>query len=461
MTHGLALIRFWQTQSAREAFLENLSREDLLACRLVCRDFAVQTAPYLFANLLVQFRSGTFTRPSRMAALKRIGCHVKSLTFRLPHRPDVFLPPLIDPVTGEEITFVYIPQPYASKMPGTGVSPRYGSWEMTDLLVKQYPPLFHAAANVTAFVQAFSLMGSLEHLKIVCEGQPPSHRYRRSVVDYALISLRIAIEQSPLTRLDSLTLLPIHPGALLYLQPSLGFGTSPASQKRWRQIRNLTIHMNSFPCMAPGEPTDHIKLLHAYLRNFSKLQRFAFYWIGAKGPCPISLTAEPCLAQQYMTKKPTQIGSKHPALRPLHFPELQYMSVENAIMDSSQVASFVISHRRSLREFNFEDVLLRSGTWDDALAPLTRISGSERWKSKQKEVMDVPIVLSPVGATRQQLRTVIRAMQAQTYKDRLCSIKRRAESFARARSKTRELFWATKVDDHMRSFFRSSVFNWL
>lgn len=73
------------------------------------------------------------------------------------------------------------------------------------------------------------------------------------------------------------------------------------------------------------------------------------------------------------------------------------MELENAIMDSSQISDFIHRHRRTLAEFNFEDVKLRQGNWDDALQPLTLISGSERWKRNAEEVMDVPIVLSPVN----------------------------------------------------------------
>jgi hypothetical protein len=74
------------------------------------------------------------------------------------------------------------------------------------------------------------------------------------------------------------------------------------------------------------------------------------------------------------------------------------MELENALMDSEQIADFIHKHRRTLVEFNFEDVKLREGDWDAALAPLTRMAGSDRWKRTQEEVMDVPIMLSPVDA---------------------------------------------------------------
>jgi hypothetical protein len=161
---------------------------------------------------------------------------------------------------------------------------------MTDLLIKQYPPLFHAATDVPSFIRVLSLLHNLRHLRVTCEGQPPSHRYRRSVVDYALISLRIAVEQVPLKCFDSLSLLSVHPAVVLYLQPNLGFGASPASRKRWSQVRHLTIHMESFPYQA-GAPTDHFKLLHAYLQSFTALRTLVFHWKGGMGFSPLSLAS--------------------------------------------------------------------------------------------------------------------------------------------------------------------------
>ncbi len=55
-----------------------------------------------------------------------------------------------------------------------------------------------------------------------------------------------------------------------------------------------------------------------------------------------------------------------------------------------------MSHRKVLHEFEFDHCHLRSGTWDDALAPLTQVVGKDYSKQKQEEVMDVPIMLSPM-----------------------------------------------------------------
>jgi len=53
-------------------------------------------------------------------------------------------------------------------------------------------------------------------------------------------------------------------------------------------------------------------------------------------------------------------------------------------MSVEQVSDFILSHRHTVREFDFENVgLLNGGTWEDALAPLTRFSGSDEWLSSQ------------------------------------------------------------------------------
>lgn len=382
-----------------------METEDLSNFRLVCHDFSSRAAPQLFETITSTFKTSTFTKPARVEALSRIGRHVKTFTFHMPHSPETFLPPIIDPMTGEEKKFNYEPQVQNPQNgPAKDKTPKYGSWEMQDLLVKQYPPLFHAATNVPAFVAAFSELINLTHLKVSCPGFNNAPRNCRSAVDYALISLRIAIERAPLYSLSSLSLHPIHPGGLLYLHPMHGFGSTPSSAKRWGQIRRLSMCMESIPFSSSSmriraQSLEHLRILHAYLHTLSRgLTRLFFRWKGARGPSPLSLDKEPCML-------PVQEECMHPSMRgtvrgprPLKFSRLRYMELENAIMDSVQIADFIHKHRRSLLEFNFEDVKLREGDWDAALEPLTHIAGNDRWKRTQEEVMDVPIMLSPVDA---------------------------------------------------------------
>jgi hypothetical protein len=455
MSPGSAFLQFWWTDVTRDAFLSHLPKEGLLTLRLVCHDFSIRTAPQVFSDVNISFRSSTFTRPARIAALERIGPHIKTLAFDMPHSSETFLPPLLDPVTGEERVFNYTPLIHTAQ-PGSRLSiPKYGSWELTDLLIKQYPPLFHAATDIPSFIRAFKSMPSLKHLKISCPNQALAQRYRRDAVDYALISLRIAVEQAPLISLDTLSLLPIHPSGVFYLRPTMGFGATPSASKRWAQIRKLNIHMDAFP-YGSVHATDHLKFLHSYLQIFPDLTRFFFRWRGSKGPCPLSLPTEPCLMPSPSSRVSQACPNKSvEPLRDLRFPKLRYMELENAIIDASQVSTFIVQHRRSICEFDFEDVILRSGTWDEALAPLTRLSGSDKWKKKQEEVMDVPIMLSPVGMERGHLQKVM--WEEEKLKHKLKNMGALG-SLHRAGSKTRELFWGSP--EHMKRFLRTSVFSW-
>lgn len=387
-----SFLGFWLSEGCRDSFLSQVDEDDLPNLRLVCHDFAARTAPVLFEDVSITFRPSTFTKPARMAALERIGKHVRTLSISLPHGSDTFLPPLIDIETGEQRSFVYEPQlQKPDGVAGRDKQPKYGSWEMTDLLIKEYPPLFHAATNIPSFIRAFESVPLLTHLKISCPGQEASQRFRRSTVDYALISLRIAIERAPLTELVALSLMPIHPSGLFYLQPNFAFGATPSSSKRWSQIRKLFLNMDSYPYEGQSR-TEHLRVLHSYIRGFSSaLNRLTLRWVGERGPSPLSLASEPCLTSHHP-------GSFEPSLKPLKFPRLRFVEIENAITDAEQISTFVMAHRRTILEFNFEDVTLRSGTWDDALAPLTRITGNETWKQNAAEVMDVPLMLSPVDA---------------------------------------------------------------
>jgi hypothetical protein len=417
-------LRFWFNDATREQFLSSIPKEDLPSFRLVCHDFGVRAAPHLFEELSITFRSNTFGKPARMAALERLGPHVKTLNFTMEHTSETFLPPLLDCTTGEEVEFIYEPYCHDNRGSTDRLSiPTYGSWEMTDLLVKQYPPLFHAAANVPSFIKAFSSLTEVTHLKISTPGQEAAHRYRRSVVDYALISLRIAVERSPLRKLDCLSLLSVHPSSIHYLNPSMGYGTLPNSLRRWRQLRTLIIHMDSIPSESESKKSrtgmDHLKLLHSYLQTFSTtLQRLTFHWKGEKGLFPLALSSEQCL-----TPPSPRLACPrrcHLALKPLKFEKLIFLEVDNITTDASQVSGFILAHRRSISEFNFKGTTLREGSWDDALDPLTRISGNDEWKDKGREVMDVPIMFSPmdIPELQQGVKNGFRDKQRKKAKER-------------------------------------------
>ncbi|OQV00061.1 hypothetical protein CLAIMM_05610 [Cladophialophora immunda] len=399
-----AFAAFWRTDLVRECFLSHVQKDDLQSLRLVSKALANDVAPTIFKNVEIHFSTNALSRRSRMSALSRIGCHVRRLSFVMPHHSDTFLPPLLIPGTLEEVTFMYEPRinnsrPHSSSSCSSSSSAsKYGSWEMNDLLVKQYPPLFHAATNVDSFCHAISSMPRLQHLHISCPGQPAGQRYRKDIVDYALISLRLAVEAAKPSQLESLTLAPIHPSAVFYLRPHLSIGSSPASSRVWKGIKSLDIEMDGFE-YGRNHPSDHLKILHCYLQTFQALEHFKFQWLGNKGPCPLALHIEPC------TSRPTSLdcskacpdASSRSSCRPLKFRHLRSMRLSNASLDAIQASGFIMSHRKVLHEFQFDRCHLRSGTWDDALTPLTRIVGNDSWKQKQEEVMDVPIMLSPVN----------------------------------------------------------------
>ncbi|QDS71180.1 hypothetical protein FKW77_010162 [Venturia effusa] len=465
LSSNQAFLRFWLSEECRETFLSKVDNATLPDLRLVCHDFGARAAPHTFKNVKFTFKSSTFTKAGRMATLKKIGHHVKKVTFCMPHTSETFLPPLLDPFTGEQRSFTYVPQVErpSSSSSNQAKQPKYGTQEMTDLLVEQYPPIFHAATNVPAFVRAFSSMPNLEHIKISCPGQDAYQRYLRSTVDYALISLRIAIERSPLYDLQKLSLDSIHPSALFYLQPIMGIGSSPGSHRRWAQVRDLDIQMISFPFNDPNR-TEHLRILHAYLRAFSpNLTDLSFRWIGkSKGPSPLSLDREPVLQSlsQTSTSERTEAPPRSP--RALRFRSLRNLLLENAIMDSSQVAAFISRHRRTLVEFSFEEITLRSGDWDHALEPLEKLRrrkqlpGTPTQNQGSTETMDVPCILSPVEARGDP--RIMETLEPQDEGHNGHGLGRwlnRRKGNSRKQS-TRE--WIGT--DHLRKMLRTSVFPW-
>jgi len=171
-----------------------------------------------------------------------------------------------------------------------------------------------------------------------------------------------------------------------------GFGCLPSAGRRWAQIKKLNITMDSWDFLGLRPGLDHLKILDDYVRSFSaNLEKVSFGWSGRKGPCPFTLFTDPLFAPPRKTAKlfaeVTSPMSPLPAAPPrsaMSFPKLRYMQVRNATMSSEQVADFVYEHRHTVREFDFENVaLINGGTWEDALAPLSRNSGSDAWSSQK------------------------------------------------------------------------------
>ncbi|KAF3760765.1 hypothetical protein M406DRAFT_296186 [Cryphonectria parasitica EP155] len=373
----------WAQGDIRERLFVHLSRSDICAVRLSNSACCNLVTRRLFQRIHLTFTANSFTRPYRVEALARIGHHIEHLTFYLPHSEATFLPPLIHPATGSEISYLYTPH---TSMASTLTRPKYGNSELGDILTQQYPPLFHAATNVPSFIHAVKNVPNLRHLSIKTPGQDPAERYRRDIVDYALMSLRIAVERSPyLKKLNKLSLHGVHPAAFLYLkfQDGPGFGCSPIAGKRWRQIRKMHIAVEAWDFYGPGGPgLDQLKIIDDYLRQFQdSLEKLSFTWVGQKGPCPLALAEDPLFDTPRENKKlfnevtsPMSPLPPRPGVRGrIRFSRLRYLQVRNASMHAAQLRGLVESHRDSVKEFDFENVvLLNGGNWDDALQPLMK-----------------------------------------------------------------------------------------
>ncbi|KAM7199541.1 hypothetical protein V8F20_005725 [Naviculisporaceae sp. PSN 640] len=379
-----AFYSLWQDKDIRERLFELLSKEDICNLRVSNSACCNLVTKRLFLRTHLTFTANTFTNPLRIQALSRIGHHVEHLTFHFAHSNATFLPPLIHPESGREICFLYSPH---TSMASVLARPKYANTELEEILTQQYPPLFHAASNVPSFMNAIQHMPNMRHLTIKTPGQDPKERYRRDIVDYALISLRISLERVTLKKLTKLSLSGVHPAAFNYLRFSPGgFGASPAASKRiWRQIKKLHISVESWDFYGPSPGLDHLKIIDDYIRCFApQLEKFAFTWVGRKGPCPIALSGDPLFAPPRNTKKlfnevtsPMSPLPARPSRRPLALPRLRTMSIRNATMNESQLRNLVATHKGTVREFDFENVILiNGGSWEEALAPLNESSGS-------------------------------------------------------------------------------------
>ncbi|GAB7366581.1 hypothetical protein MBLNU230_g8567t1 [Neophaeotheca triangularis] len=419
LSDSSTFLKFWLAEECRETFIKNVARDDLFNLRLVCHDFSVRAAPALFDQLSITFRPRTFTRPARLAALDRIGYHVKTLQFNLPRTAESFLPPLIHPETGEELNFPYTPQLETSR------HPKYNDTNTTELLTQQYPPLFHAATNVPAFIHAFASLPALSHLHIDCPNYTLSSTpSRRSIIDFALISLRIAIERNPLPALTALTLSNLHPNAILYFSPLLGYAATPTSAKTWSRITSLSISMHPPPPLAQttAEHPNHLILLQTYLRNFrAGLKQFSFTWLGeTKGPLPFP------------------VASAAPPHKPNsnHFPLLHSLHLTNTTTTATALATFISTHKPSLQNLKFTNVALETGKWEQALEPITRkhrtaSAGSDKNVAKRSEHQNawlfpevlghIPIMLSPSTASPTSGRAVETGSRVSFARGAVCS----------------------------------------
>lgn len=370
----------------------------------------------MFEDLTTTFGSRTFSRPAKMAALERIGHLVKKVRFVVPRTDETLLPPLIDPWTGEEKDFVYAPQAPSPASSSSSSSssplsktqgrqqrkPKYGDWETTDLLVKQYPPLFHAATNSDALVKAFSALPNLTHLEIKSLDTRPPHQNQRSVVDYILISLKLTLERAGPASLYSLTLTNMDMRKLVLISP----GSGPGSTRVWARIRNLNLQLLS--SRDSSAQRVEVRVLHGYLCSFTHLECLDFSWIGSKGPSPI-----PSIPPATASKTVQRQKCKHRCHAPTPlFPRLTHLFIANAVLPARQIRDVIQMHRRTLEDLDLKSVEVSEGTWEEAFEGLDGLGGRYRRggdgngdrsegrgekgdMGETGEMGDVPIMLAP------------------------------------------------------------------
>ncbi|KAL7814674.1 hypothetical protein V8C44DRAFT_363594 [Trichoderma aethiopicum] len=409
-------IAMLRSDHIKDSLFPHLATADLCAVRATSSACCNLVTKRLFVRVRVTFTAATFTRPARIAALGRIGHHIEHLTFHFPHSEATFLPPLVHPLTGDEIAFLYKPH---TSMGSALTRPKYANTELGDILTQQYPPLFHAATNVPSFIYALNHVPNMRHLTIRCPGQDPRERYRRDIVDYALISLRIAVERSPMTKLTKLSLTSLHPAAFNYLRYINGIGSVPSASRRWQQITKLHVSVEAWDFYGPCPGLDHLKVMDDYIRGFAPgLEKLTFAWVGAKGPCPIALSSDPLFAPPRSAKKlfhevtsPMSPLPTRPPRCPIHFPKLRYLQIRNATMNSPQLKGLIAAHQGTVKQFGFESVsLTNNGSWEEALAP---VDGDDKWsRSSIRAPSEVSVV---TGTSEEDLPSPSAAIEAAGY----------------------------------------------
>ncbi|GAB7343455.1 hypothetical protein MBLNU457_1478t2 [Dothideomycetes sp. NU457] len=312
---------------------------------------------------------------------------------------DRVLPPLIDPWTGVENPVVYTPQSNTDDVADSKLRrTKYGDSQTTDLLIRQYPPLFHAATNAAAFRQLLSSLTSLTHLTL----SGPDNDYiarsdHRNISDYALVSLRAALEQVHMPYLTRLSMNNLYIGALEHVKPT------KSSLDCWTRIESLDLRLYGAESRQGRPSSGQLQTVCGYFRCFRKVKRLHFNWVGHRGPMPT--LQKPSDRQKAVRSAESQPYSHSMATEQhtddITFPSLTHLSLFNISASASELSYLLQHHASTLRDFQLDTVSLSSGTWDEALAPLVNLTKTNGWRNRIQETWDLPIMLgSDIGATR-------------------------------------------------------------
>jgi hypothetical protein len=301
---------------------------------------------------------------------------------------DTRLPPLIDPYSGEQKEFVWKPSSAQSDVGGSTKQPRYGYTEIAELLIRQYPPLFHAATNVQSFISTMSCLTNLQHLRVSCIGEGESMPRRAQgtdIMEVALTSLLHAVEQARLKHLHTVTLSNIWHTDIAALS-SLTRSANPSSVKRWSNVRILNISMSLGTNSTVKN--DQLSLLREHIRSYKGLRRLSFQWIGARGPSPL-----PDLVLEHTNTHPAFRGASTPSSIAL-FPHLKYFTLSNVVISAPQLQRLMQTHKTTLQDVDLENVVLKDGNWHDTLTHLNGVDIRSMSPCTMEEGY-VPIMLAP------------------------------------------------------------------
>jgi len=204
------------------------------------------------------------------------------------------------------------------------------------------------------------------------------------------VSLGVALEQGCLPYLTDLSIIDIHVRALEHLKPS-------PSAKWCGRIESLDLKLYEGSLTKDQSQSDQLQIIHRYVQCFDSLRRLRFGWVDRRGPLPTSTPYQHELSNASLTttkdhpnlrSTTTKVGTSIVTSR-----RLSHLTLVNMQTSADAVSSWLMSHASTLRDVHLDGVKLSSGTWDQALLPLTDLAQTHHWEKQTRKIWDVPIML--------------------------------------------------------------------
>ena len=280
------------------------------------------------------------------------------------------MPSMLDPDSRKLRSLIY--EPFSRQGEKRDRRNTFGSKSVDTLALHNYGIMLMAAMDASQFTRALACMENLTSLIVSCPGTPMGEPGRRCVVDYALWSLRTAVERARLLTLRVVILDPVHLTGLQYLLPgTLAVGNVINSRQIWSQVKTLSMTISAWKELANGPPTlykTNLKFLHQFLEHFTNIEELAFCWTReARSICPLTLDLLPYRNPRLATKPARDSSVVNGRLT---FPRLSRLRLENIGVDACDLRSFLSRHLAHFREWFLDDVSFINGTLEEALRPV-------------------------------------------------------------------------------------------